>query len=71
MTRTGYAIGGGSIRRNTRGWPLLLGIILIPASEVSVERLFDVGRDVLGVLRFSIKAEAMRILMLLDGVYKH
>lgn len=42
----------------------------IPASEVSVERLFNVGRDVLRVRRFSMKAETMRILMLLDYMYK-
>lgn len=44
--------------------------LAIPASEVSVERLFNAGRDVLRVRRFSMKAETMRILMLLDDVYK-
>jgi hypothetical protein len=44
--------------------------LAIPASEVSVERLFNTGRDVLGVRRYSMKAETMRILMLLDDVYK-
>lgn len=44
--------------------------LAIPASEVSVERLFDTGRDVLGVRRFSMKGETLRILMLLDDMYK-
>jgi hypothetical protein len=44
--------------------------LAILASEVSVERLFNAGRDVLGVRRYSMKAETMRILMLLDDVYK-
>ncbi|KAJ5082681.1 hypothetical protein N7532_011724 [Penicillium argentinense] len=44
--------------------------LAIPASEVSVERLFNAGRDVLGVRRYSMKAETMRVLMLLNDVYK-
>lgn len=44
--------------------------LAIPASEVSVERLFNTGRDVLGVRRFSMKGETLRILMLLDDMYK-
>ena len=44
--------------------------LAIPASEVSVERLFDTGRDVLGVRRFSMKGETLRILMLLYDMYK-
>lgn len=44
--------------------------LAIPASEVSVERLFNAGRDVLGVRRFSMKGETMRILMLLDDAYR-
>lgn len=43
--------------------------LAIPASKVSVERLFNKGRDVLGVRRFSMKGETLRILMLLDDVY--
>jgi hypothetical protein len=42
----------------------------IPVSEVLVERLFNSGRDILGVRRHSMKAETMRILMLLDNIYK-
>lgn len=44
--------------------------LAIPASEVSVERLFNTGRDVLGVRRFSMKGDTLRILMLLDDMYK-
>jgi hypothetical protein len=44
--------------------------LAIPASEVSVERLFSSGRDILGVRRHSMNGETMRILMLLDDLYK-
>jgi hypothetical protein len=43
--------------------------LAILASEVSIERLFNAGRDVLREGRFSVKAETMSILMLLDDVY--
>jgi hypothetical protein len=45
--------------------------LAIPASEVSVERLFSVGRDILGIRRYSMKGDTMRFLMLLGDVYKH
>ena len=41
--------------------------LAIPASEVAVERLFSIGRDLLGIRRHSMKADTIRILMLLDG----
>ncbi|KAJ6168129.1 hypothetical protein N7497_000972 [Penicillium chrysogenum] len=44
--------------------------LAIPASEVSVESLFNTGRDVLGVRRLSMKGDTLRILMLLDDMYK-
>jgi hypothetical protein len=44
--------------------------LAIPAAEVSVERLFSAGRDILGVRRYSMKGETMRFLMLLGDVYK-
>ena len=44
--------------------------LAIPASEVSVERLFNSGRDVIGVRRHAMIGETMRILMLLDDIYK-
>ena len=40
--------------------------LAIPASEVAVERLFNIGRDILGLRRYSMNADTMRILMLLD-----
>jgi hypothetical protein len=44
--------------------------LAIPASEVAVERLFNTGRDLLGLRRHSLSAETMRRLMLLRAVYK-
>jgi hypothetical protein len=44
--------------------------LAIPASKVSVERLFSSGRDILSVRRHSMNRETMRILMLLDDLYK-
>ncbi|KAH8799135.1 ribonuclease H-like domain-containing protein [Xylogone sp. PMI_703] len=41
----------------------------IPGSEVSVERLFSGGRDLLGLRRHRMNAETMRILMLLRDYY--
>jgi len=40
----------------------------IPASEVAVERLFNMGRDVLGIRRHSMKADTMRMLMLMNDI---
>ena len=42
--------------------------LAIPASEVAVERLFNAGRDILGIRRHSISSETMRMLMLMDDV---
>jgi hypothetical protein len=42
-----------------------------PVSEVSVERNFNSGRDLLGIWRFSIKSDTMRMLMLMDNVYNN
>lgn len=39
--------------------------LAIPASEVAVERLFSTARDLLGVRRHGMKADTMRILMLI------
>lgn len=44
--------------------------LVIPASEVSIETLFNTGRELLGVRRFSMKGETWRILMLLGDMYK-
>ena len=43
--------------------------LAIPAAEVAVERLFNRGRDLLGVRRHSIKGETMRKVMLLRDIY--
>jgi hypothetical protein len=43
----------------------------IPASEVSVERLFSNGRDMIGLRRYSLSPETMRQLVLLrDAILK-
>jgi len=45
--------------------------LAIPASEVSVERLFSSGRDMIGVRQFSLSPETMRQLILLrDAILK-
>ncbi len=45
--------------------------LAIPASEVSVERLFSSGRDMIGLRRFSLSSETMRQLVLLrDAILK-
>lgn len=41
----------------------------IPALEVTVERLFDKGRDLLGLWGHSLSADTMRKLMLLRDMY--
>jgi hypothetical protein len=43
--------------------------LAIPGSEVSVERLFSGGRDLLGLRRYRMNAETMRMLMLLRDYY--
>lgn len=43
--------------------------LAIPAAEVSVERLFSRGRDLLGLRRHSLKGETMRKMMLLRDIY--
>jgi len=41
----------------------------IPASEVDVERLFNTGRDILGIRRFGMSGETLKTLMMLkDGI---
>lgn len=40
----------------------------IPASEVAVERLFNKGRDLPGIRRHSMKADTMRMLMLMNDI---
>jgi hAT family C-terminal dimerisation region len=45
--------------------------LAIPASEVAVERLFNRGRDVLGIRRQSMNSDSMRMLMLLEDNYRN
>jgi hypothetical protein len=42
-------------------------ILAVPASEVDVERLFCGGRDLLGIRRYALSGETMRILTLLKA----
>ena len=42
--------------------------LAIPASEVAVERLFNIGRDLLGIRRHSMTGDTIRILMLLNNI---
>jgi hypothetical protein len=44
--------------------------LAIPASEVDVERLFCGGRDLLGLRRYNLKGETMRILTLLKSYFE-
>ncbi|KAJ6125923.1 hypothetical protein N7471_010416 [Penicillium samsonianum] len=44
--------------------------LAIPASEVAVERVFSTARDVLGIRRYSLKADTLRMLMLIRDGYK-
>jgi hAT family C-terminal dimerisation region len=39
--------------------------LTIPASEVAYKRLFSVGRDMIGLRRFSLHVDTMRQLSLL------
>ena len=41
--------------------------LAIPSSEAGVERLFSKGRDLLGVRRYSMNGETMKMMMLLDS----
>jgi hypothetical protein len=43
--------------------------LAIPAAEVAVERLFNHGRDILGVRRHSLNGETMRRVMILRDIY--
>ena len=45
--------------------------LAIPASEVSCERVFSAGRDVIGLRRFSLHASTMRQLSLLRASIRH
>jgi hypothetical protein len=44
--------------------------LAIPGSEVDVERLFNVGRDVLGIRRYSMNTETLGLLVLLKDSHR-
>jgi hypothetical protein len=45
--------------------------LAIPASEVSAERMFNTGRDILVVRRYAMKGETIRMLMFMDSMQKN
>ena len=45
-------------------------ILAVPASEVDVVRLFSGGRDLLGIRRYALKGETMRVLTLLKAFFE-
>jgi hypothetical protein len=45
-------------------------LLAVPGSEVDVERLFSGGRDMLGIRRYALKGETMRILTLLKAYFE-
>jgi hypothetical protein len=45
-------------------------LLPVPGSEVDVERLFSGGRDLLGIRRYALKGETMRILTLLKEYFE-
>jgi hypothetical protein len=44
--------------------------LAIPGAEVDVERLFSGGRDLLGIRRFGLSGESMRLLTLLKAYFE-
>jgi hypothetical protein len=45
-------------------------ILAVLGVEVDVERLFCEGRDLLGICRYALKGETMRILVLLKAYFE-
>jgi len=39
----------------------------IPASEVDIEHMFNIEQDILGVRQFSLKEDALRVLIMLKN----
>jgi hypothetical protein len=62
---TGECFGTDGIVCTTAG-----EILAILVSEVNCERLFNKERDLLGIRRYAISGETMRIMMLLKGSIK-
>jgi hAT family C-terminal dimerisation region len=44
--------------------------LAVPLAEVDVERLFSIGRDLLGLQRHCIALETMKAILLLCNEYK-
>ncbi|KAK9475625.1 hypothetical protein V1514DRAFT_320162 [Lipomyces japonicus] len=44
--------------------------LAIPAAELSIERLFSGGRDLIGVRRYNLNGDTMRKLILLGESFK-
>jgi hypothetical protein len=44
--------------------------LAIPTSEVDIERLFNNGRDLLGIRRFAMSGNTMRTMMLLKDALR-
>lgn len=44
--------------------------LVIPGSEVNVERLFNMARDILGLRRMSMTASTMRALIMLKDAIR-
>jgi hypothetical protein len=42
----------------------------IPGSEGDVERLFNTGRDILGIRRFSMTGDMLQMMMMLKDVLR-
>jgi hypothetical protein len=45
-------------------------ILAIPALEVDYKRLFNKGRDLLGIRRYAISRETIRTIILLKGALR-
>jgi hypothetical protein len=42
----------------------------VPAFEVDIERLFNVGRDILGIRHFSMSGDTLRMMILLKDALR-
>ena len=45
-------------------------LLAVPSLEVDVKRLFCRGRDLLGIRRYTLKRETIRILVLLKAYFE-
>ena len=54
---------------NQREFPLIVAMaqdyLAIPSSKVNIKRLFNVGRDILGIRRFAMSTETLGMLIIL------